>query len=131
MSCFIAIDIGTTHCKCLVANKDGSIIYQSKYKIDSLQPHEGWHEQDAEIIFQYVLSLLKEGIDAAAKTPVSAVCFSAAMHSLLSVDENGKPLCNAITWADTRSKLYASQLRNSDDLQQIQNHSCVPVHNGR
>lgn len=124
MNCFIAIDIGTTHCKCLVVNEDNSILYQSKYKIDLLQPHEGWHEQDAEIIFQYVLSLLKESIAAAGTIHIGAVCFSAAMHSLLAVDADGRPLCNAITWADTRSKLYANQLRNSDTLLQIQNHRC-------
>ena len=111
MQQFFAIDIGTTHCKALVTNETGRILHTAKATVISIQDKDGRYEQDAEQIFEIFIQLLKECISASAPGKIACVSFSAAMHSLLAVDNNGKPLTKAITWADTRSKQYAQQLR--------------------
>jgi gluconokinase len=57
---------------------------------------------------------LQKYLQSADKEKIACVSFSAAMHSFMAVDKNGKPLMNAMTWADTRSKKYAVELRNSE-----------------
>lgn len=44
---------------------------------------------------------------------LEGISFSAAMHSLIAVDPEGKPLTNCIIWADTRSEEYAKKMKES------------------
>jgi gluconokinase len=46
----------------------------------------------------------------------------------MAVDATGKPLMNAMTWADTRSKKYAVELRNSETGKNIYTQTGTPVH---
>lgn len=128
MPYIIAIDLGTTHCKAVVVTHKGEAIKTFKADVESLQPQPGWHEQDAEKIFQSVLNLLRQCFQLAGAEEILCVSFSAAMHSLLAVDENGTPLTNAITWADTRSKKYAQQLRTSAEGFSIYENTGTPIH---
>jgi gluconokinase len=41
---------------------------------------------------------------------IDRVCISGAMHSILAVDANGKPLTNAVIWADSRADKQADEL---------------------
>jgi gluconokinase len=50
------------------------------------------------------------------------------MHSILAVDGNGTALTNAITWADTRSKAWAQQLRSTTSGKNIYRQTGTPVH---
>ncbi len=59
---------------------------------------------------------------------IRAISFSAAMHSVIAVDSEGKPLTNAIIWADTRSVKQAAALRQSDTGTLIYNKTGTPVH---
>ncbi len=128
MSYIIAIDIGTTHCKAITVDAVGSMIRYFKSPVISVQPKENFHEQDAELIFQTVLQLLQQSLSELQHNEITCISFSAAMHSLLAVDKNCKPLTNAITWADTRSKIYAQQLRNTEKGKNIYRQTGTPVH---
>src|SRR4051794_30204146 len=128
MKYIIAIDLGTTHCKAITVDENAKTIQSFKATVNSIQPKEGHHEQDTEEIFQTVLELLKQSLQTLNHNEVACISFSAAMHSLLAVDENGNPLTNAITWADTRSKKYAQQLRNSEQGKNIYRQTGTAIH---
>lgn len=128
MQHFIAIDLGTTHCKALITDEQGLVLHSSKAAVVSMQDDNGMHEQDAESIFQTVLALLKECFTIIAGNEVACISFSAAMHSFMAVDIEGHPLMNAMTWADTRSKKYAIALRNTDHGTQIHSYTGTAIH---
>ena len=57
------------------------------------------------------------------------VSFSSAMHSLIAVDRELKPLTPCITWADNRSAAYVHMLREvSYDGHQIYRDTGTPIH---
>jgi len=124
----IAVDIGTTNCKLVIVDENGKAINSFKEVLISLQPNEGWHEQNPELAFQAVLRLLQHSLTLLQHEEIACISFSAAMHSILAVDGNGTPLTNAITWADTRSKAYAHQLRNTEPGKNIYRQTGTAVH---
>jgi gluconokinase len=128
MSYIIAVDIGTTNCKLVTVDDKGKTVNSFKETLRSIQPNEGWHEQDAELIFQTVLRLLQQSLSSLQHEEIACISFSAAMHSMLAIDKNGIPITNAITWADTRSKTYARQLRNAETGKNIYRQTGTPVH---
>ncbi|RYY18942.1 MAG: gluconokinase, partial [Sphingobacteriaceae bacterium] len=54
--------------------------------------------------------------------------FSCAMHSLILVDAEGKPLTNMINWADTRSAEIAGQLRFSPEGKTLYEQTGTPIY---
>lgn len=128
MQHFIAIDLGTTHSKAVIVNKNGKVLHSCKATVVSIQQLNGEHTQDAEAIFQNVLMLLKECIGYLKEDKIACVSFSAGMHSFMAVDNNGKPLMRAMTWADSQSKKYAQELRNNAQGQEIFKYTGTAIH---
>lgn len=128
MQTIIAIDIGTTNCKAITINKQGKVTHACKAGYPVIAKLPGQSEQEPEVIFKCVIDILKRAIKANIQNEVNAVSFSAAMHSVMAVDKTGKPLTNAITWADTRSKLYAEQLLEDENYDRLYKQTGTPVH---
>ncbi len=128
MRLIIAIDIGTTHCKAIIVNEQAKVLQAFKHPVTSIQDDTGKFEQDAESIFQLVLNLLQQCIAVVNENDIACISFSAAMHSIMAIDKNGKILTNAFTWADTQSKAYAQQLKSTAAGQSIYNKTGTPIH---
>ncbi|MCG2617565.1 gluconokinase [Terrimonas sp. NA20] len=129
MPYFIAIDIGTTHCKAIVTTDAAEVLFETKAGYPSFQPQSGYHEQDPEQIFAAVMKVLRDAVDTVAdKENILAVSFSAAMHSLIAVDKEGKPLTSLWTWADTRSISVAAELKDTPEGRRIHQQTGTPVH---
>jgi gluconokinase len=126
---FIGVDIGTTHTKAVACNEDTAVL--SEYKETNATYHsvEDAAEQDAEEIFQNVLSVInKTTAQLNGSHEIVSVSFSAAMHSIIAVDENGTPLTPLMIWADKRSKKIADNLRASDTGKLLWLQTGTPVH---
>src|SRR6188474_410866 len=129
MQHIIGIDIGTTHVKAVVASTVGKILYEAKAGYPTFNPSQGYQEQNPDEIFRAFLKVMAEGIAFIAdKSTIACVSFSAAMHSVIAVDEMGKPLTALITWADTRSNKYARQLKGSAQGKIVYERTGTPVH---
>jgi len=128
MKHILAIDMGTSHCKAVVINEKGEVINKWQVSSPVISDEPGQHEQDADVLFERITGLLKKAFDADANQQISCVCFSAAMHGLMAVDKNGKPLTRLITWADTRSDAYAADLLAKDIAQKIYQRTGPPIH---
>lgn len=50
------------------------------------------------------------------------------MHSLIAIAHNGQPLTKSITWADTRSAKWATQLQQTPKGQEIYHRTGTPIH---
>lgn len=129
MKVFIGIDIGTTHTKAVACNEKAVVISEYKEENKSYHSIGDAAEQDAEEIFQNVLSAIKKTVDQLSGVgEISFISFSSAMHSLMALDEKGTPLTALLTWADKRSKKIAVSLAASNVGKQLWQQTGTPVH---
>ena len=63
-----------------------------------------------------------------AKRPVSHVASCTFWHSLVGIDERGRPTTNVLGWADTRSREYTAVLQRSFDEQETHNRTGAHFH---
>ncbi len=126
MNYILAIDIGTTNCKAIVFDEAGKAVCTRKGNYQTITDDKGKSEQNPDELFDVVVRLIKESLSE--KENINAVSFSAAMHSLLAVDLHGKPLTNAILWSDTRAKMQAERLKQTEVGKLIYQNTGVPVH---
>ncbi|MBJ6116712.1 gluconokinase [Pontibacter sp. BT310] len=126
----IGVDIGTTSTKAVAFGIDGKLLFQYavEYPIYSSQP--SYAEQDPEQIFEVVLQTLQVIVEKLrlAGYSLTGVSFSSAMHSLIVLDAENNLLTNSITWADTRSKIQAEKLKQSEAGYEIYLHTGTPIH---
>jgi gluconokinase len=126
----IGIDIGTTSTKGILFDEEGKEICKDavEYGIISLRPDQ--REQDPEEIMQAVTSVLRTLSSHARmiRASVSFVSFSAAMHSLIVVDEEGRPLTGSIIWSDSRASEFVKRYRISGKGARLTRRTGTPCH---
>lgn len=130
ISYMIGIDIGTTSTKAVLFEENGTIVASANEGYPLYTPTADVAEQDPEEIFSAVLTSIKQlmeqsGID---PTKVLLVSFSTAMHSVIPVDADGKPLMRCLTWADNRSVEWAEKLKNELGGHEIYMRTGTPIH---
>ncbi len=120
----VAMDLGTTHLKCLAVAADGRVLYHQQ------SPTPFFHESgvkapaiDAQAVWRWVADQL-----AVFSGQPWVVAFSSAMHSLVVADGDGHLVDGkAYTWMDVRAASEARQLRqNQGSLWREQ--TGTPVH---
>ncbi|WP_181350683.1 gluconokinase [Thalassobacillus sp. CUG 92003] len=112
----IGIDIGTTSTKTLAYDTKGAIWAEVEQEYPLYSPDPSWKEQDPEEIYAAVKSTLAEVAQQVESKQghIAGVGFSAAMHSILALDDEGNVLTNALTWADQRSFSEAEELKEGE-----------------
>lgn len=124
---FIGIDIGTGSTKAIAMNSKGTIIADSQLYYSTQNPQPGYSEQDPEIIWEAFTNCIRKIVSLLKYPPVS-ISFSSAMHGLIAVNKQNKPISNLITWADTRSEKIAEKIRNSKEAESIYKVTGTPIH---
>jgi gluconokinase len=128
MNYYLGIDIGTTSSKAVAFSESGEAIANSSFPYPMHHPKAGWSEQDPEEIFRAVINAIEKVIQTLAPNLPLFISFSAAMHSVIAVDEKGNPLTPCIIWADNRSDLNAQTLRASEEGKRFYDLTGVPIH---
>jgi len=125
----IGLDIGTTSVKACVFTIHGKLITEAEEMNSFHYPQQGWAEQDAMEIERSAVRAIREAVRKAeiGKDELISIGFSAAMHSLVLVDEAGVPLSPALIWADGRGTEQVHQLSETMK-QQIYSQTGTPVH---
>src|SRR5690554_2035389 len=101
----IGLDIGTTSAKSVFFNTNGHVVSEHEVTYPVHNPKASWVEQNPYEIEKAAISAINISIRKASIQPeeIISLGFSAAMHSLIIVNEDGDALTNSITWADGRS----------------------------
>ncbi|MDT9724187.1 gluconate kinase [Xylanibacillus composti] len=122
--------MGTTAVKTLLVKADGTAVASVSLEYPLHTPEPGAAELDPKELLQAaeqgIRDLLK-GRRVKAEQ-VRAVSFSAAMHSLMAVDEQGRPLSRLYTWADSRAAEAAAQLKRDKQGLELYRRTGVPIH---
>jgi len=131
MDCIITIDLGTGAVKVSGFDLKGGIIGFTKGSYPTFHTKPDYSEQDPEQIFITMLYVLKNFLNEKIhpkKYKVVSICFSAAMHSVMTTDKNGIPVGNAIVWSDNRAKKESHDLIHSSFGKILYNATGTPIH---
>jgi gluconokinase len=128
--CALGVDIGTTSTKAVAFDLGGRVISHHSVEYPLLTPTPFTAEQDPEEILRAVLEAIKTAAHRAhsADGAIACVAFSAAMHSLIAVDHDGKPLTRSITWADNRAASWAKRIGREWGGSAIYRRTGTPIH---
>ncbi|HEX3778131.1 MAG TPA: gluconokinase [Pseudonocardiaceae bacterium] len=107
-SVVLGVDLGTTATKVVASTVDGRRVAFAERGYPLRTDSTGAATQDPDVVAAQAIAAITEcarGLD------VAAICFSAAMHTLLALDADGRPLTQALSWADNRAADTARALR--------------------
>jgi gluconokinase len=122
---YIGIDIGTTATKAVCFDKVGNVICQFTKEYPIYHPESDWSIQKPAEIVAAVLECI-EKITKDYKPEF--ISFSAAMQSILVIDEAGIPISDAMLWADNRAHLESEELKNSNLGTLFYEKTGIPIH---
>lgn len=110
----LALDQGTTSCRALVFDKNGSIVTTAQKEFTQIFPEPGWVEHDAQEIWSTQVGMAaeavtKKGIKA---EQIAAIGITNQRETVVVWDKNtGIPVYNAIVWQDKRTAAFCDSLK--------------------
>lgn len=112
MSVYLAVDLGTTGCRSILFDENLCEISSAYEEYGLITPREDWVEQDAELWWKLTVSTAQSAISKSGikGNEIKAISISSQSETLVPVDENFTPLCNAISWLDNRTGEEVSQI---------------------
>lgn len=130
MKYIIGVDIGTTSTKAIAFDFNGNVLAKENIAYPVYNPEPSWSEQSPVEMLNAVLDSIKAVVSENVNkgNELLGISFSSAMHSVIAMDESGKPLTDCIIWADTRSKEYADKIKTSTIGHEIYMRTGTPIH---
>lgn len=112
MSIYLAIDLGTTGCRSILFDEKLCQLAASYEEYGLITPREKWTEQDAELWWELTLRTAERAISKAgiSAKEIKSISISSQGITVVPVDRDLKPLCNAINWLDVRAEQEAEQI---------------------
>lgn len=130
MAVVVGVDIGTGSAKAVAYDDGGAPLVSASRPVSLFSPGPDRSEQDAEeirsaaelAVCEVSAELSRRGLG------VDAVSFSAAMHSVLPVDSEGRAIGPSLTWADNSAAPQARNLAASPIAAALYQRTVVPIH---
>jgi gluconokinase len=109
----LGVDIGTTSAKAVAFDAAGRELGNGGAAYALLEPEPGQAVQDPAAVLDGMLAAIRAAVAVARENGVriAALSLSSALHSLLALDGDGRPLTPIVTWGDMRSAEQADRLR--------------------
>ena len=113
MDVLVGVDIGTTSVKVVAFDATSKEYGTAERSYPMLEPAPGQAVQDPAVLLDAVVEAIRATVEAAraAGARVAGLCVGAALHALVALDAEGRPLTQLITWADVRATDQAERLR--------------------
>lgn len=110
----IALDLGTTSCRCIIFDKNGRICSAAQKEFTQYFPQPGWVEHDAEEIWATQTGLMYEAmskIDITINEIAGIGITNQRETTVLWDKETGRPVHKAIVWQCRRTAGYCDELK--------------------
>ena len=108
----LAIDEGTTNSKAVLVARNGTVLSDGSYPVESHYPNPTWVEQDANQIWSSTVAAITACLNSGPAIEIGAVGISNQRESVLAWDRTtGEPLGPAITWQCRRTASACEALR--------------------
>ena len=109
----IALDQGTTSCRCILFNKQGTIVSMAQKEYKQYYPKAGWIEHDPNEIWQTQIESAQKALHqiGANYKNISAIGITNQRETTVIWDKNtGEPIYPAIVWQCRRTADYCDSL---------------------
>ena len=110
----MALDAGTTSSRCILFNKEGTMVSVAQKEFTQYFPKPGWVEHDANEIWSTQLGVAVEAVLKAGATAadIAAIGITNQRETTIVWDKaTGEPVCNAIVWQCRRTSEYCDSLK--------------------
>jgi len=107
------LDIGTTACKLVAYDTNGTELAQARQEYPVESPQKGWAELDPDTVFDAVRSVLSHVAPQVKAYRSVALAISAQGEAFVPVDAEGRALMRAPVTADARGQVAAVQFRQA------------------
>jgi xylulokinase/glycerol kinase len=105
MQYIIALDLGTSSMRAILYDEAGTSLNSFGHEYHAEFPRPGWVEQSpeswkraaADVLFRAASFIKDKGL------AVCGIAITGQRSSLIPVDREGRPLCNAVMWQDKRT----------------------------
>jgi gluconokinase len=124
----VAIDVGTTATKVTAFAVDGRPVAAAEHGYPLHAPAPGRAEQDPDELLAAVQISLADVVAQVGADRVAGLALSSAMHTLMGLDGEGRPLTALTSWADTRAEPQADRLRADPSGLALHRRTGTPVH---
>ena len=128
----LGLDIGTSSVRAALYDLNGKVVPGTMVKNERTltATDDGGAEIDAELAFRQIIETIDVALVKVSKTKgeieyVASACF---WHSLVGIDDKGKPTTKVFGWADTRSRGYSEVLRNKFEETETHNRTGARFH---
>jgi len=122
MKYIMALDQGTTSCRCILFDHNGQIRAQAQEEFPQCYPVPGWVEHDPEEIWNCQLKVARQAMEKLGITAdaIAGIGITNQRETTVVWDRaTGKPVCNAIVWQCRRTAEYADSLVKKGYSQRI------------
>ncbi len=109
----MALDQGTTSCRCILFNKKGEMISVAQKEFVQHYPQPGWVEHDAMEIWSTQIGVAREAMlmVRAAASDIASIGITNQRETTVVWDKDtGEPVCNAIVWQCRRTAEFCDGL---------------------
>lgn len=115
---FAGLDIGTSGCKCVIADEKGNEV-SSSYRAYATNREKGRQEIYPDDLKKSVFHVIKEAVATSGCKDISALSLTSFGESCVMLDKDGKTLSPIILYTDSRGTKECDELKNDLGDRQI------------
>ncbi|MGI6748539.1 MAG: glycerol kinase GlpK [Anaerovoracaceae bacterium] len=130
MKYIMALDQGTTSCRCILFNRQGEIVSLAQKEFKQIYPKPGWVEHDPMEIWSVQIGVAQEAmhkINASHKN-IEAIGITNQRETTVIWDKvTGEPVYNAIVWQCRRTAEYCDKLKKEGLSDMFRQKTGLPI----
>ena len=126
---YLGLDIGTSGCKAVIFEQNGTMLSSSYREYLLKIPHPGWSELDSEQVIDSCSRVIREAVKGSA-APVKAIGISSQGEAFTPIGKDGEILANAMISSDNRAEKNVNDfcgLFGRERLYTITGHTASPM----
>lgn len=113
---FMGIDTGTQGVRIGISDTRGKLIFEKEQKWETEFPKVGWAEQNPLNWWEAVNGIFEQiahTLDSEIRQNIRACCVCATSTTAIPVDQEDRPLMNAMMWMDARSRKEMQEINDT------------------
>jgi glycerol kinase len=126
----VAIDQGTTSCRCILFDHRGNIVSVGQKEHRQIYPQPGWVEHDPLEIWRHTQEVTQEALEKGNSSPRDIVAIGVTNQRETTVvweKSTGKPVYNAVVWQDTRTNAICEEMARDGGQDQLREKTGLPL----
>ncbi len=119
----LAVDLGTTATKVVAVDAQARVVASTERRYPMrTNGLEATHDP------QHVLAAVFDALRELASEDVRAIALTGAMHSIMGLDADLRPVTESLSWADNRAVEQTERLRGTEEGRELHRATGAPIH---